>query len=200
MDLSLDSFSDDLIQEFDKKRNSFARPALIVKIEEEHEEVVNELPDSTSSRISSTSFLPTTREQEDNTTLEDSLSTERSDSSDSSDRRHSALSEATIGPVSKPYPPRPLQYSPIMAPIRLSSDTTSSEVRVTESSHGSNTTAPCSKAIMQADVPIKLLKEQKTNRKSNSHSLPAINNREHTSSPMPGSAVKRRSFFSLRFC
>ncbi|KAI8371854.1 hypothetical protein BD560DRAFT_395629 [Blakeslea trispora] len=189
LDLSLDTFSDDLIHEFDKKRNS-----LIHSVTESTEAIT--IPSCTSS---SASTLPKDNEDE-GSTLEYSQDSVTS----SIERKSFGVSDEVIG-MAKPYPPRPLQYSPIMAPIRLSSETESTSHSGSSTTHVADTddTILCSRTLMQADASIQnlsILKEQKTNRKSNSHSLPAIVDRGHTLSPTPGVSMKRRSFFSLRFC
>ncbi|KAI8079113.1 uncharacterized protein B0P05DRAFT_542420 [Gilbertella persicaria] len=211
LDLSLDSFSNDLIQEFDKTRKSMQSDQLIYQTanDKKQEEQDANVEDTTVvSPVSSFTTVPTTREhsqteeEEEEEEQEEIVSTSTTSSHLfrksstflkgrlNSTKRTSLVSspEDISSIVSRQYPPKPLQYSPIVEPPSDTSVTSLEEaVAVTAVATSSNLSA-----TTHHDK-----RETKPSQAHQNHESRAV---VSTGSPMPSSTTKRRSFFSLRFC
>ncbi|KAI9470592.1 MAG: hypothetical protein EXX96DRAFT_584969 [Benjaminiella poitrasii] len=215
LDLSLDSFSNDLIQEFDKKtRFCYTDELPIPKSIHQPETTTTNITEK-SYLIVSTSSENTLSCPDDNTVQQEVIVEVNSDlSSESSnkqndlitdqqnDNRSSIDKKERNSVISLPqYPPKPLQYSALIDPpsddIMPSTNMDNNPLVAGKDGEKDNRTISEIYPTMtytKADSPLTNNKRNKSSSVAGKMNNIASSDQNHKVSP------KRRSFFSLRFC
>lgn len=256
LDLSLDTFSNDLIQEFDKSRSNIdlneKKQATVSIVDEKEPEsnttankhdldeaIIKIAPVERNGLNQTNAVLPTSDpssvtlpSSEGETSLhdEETASTANlfrksstflkkklslnggSNKKDEIGSIQSTNAEDITEIVSRQYPPKPLQYSPVVepSPSNHTSISTASQLHFEQKNKDVENTSTIKSSIRnsishnkRASAPISLASNSTTDQSPSS--LPAVT-RAITTTPAvvatsnTPSAPKRRSFFSLRFC
>lgn len=253
LDLSLDSFSNDLIQEFDKSRNNIdlvekkqttlnivdekevdrnsenkhhqnedIKAALVESSDHNHTSIILPTPDPSSVTFPPSECETSLHDEEapstanlfrkSSTFLKKKLSQNGGSSKkDEICSIQTTNAEDITDIVSRQYPPKPLQYSPVVEPSSSNhtSISTASQLQSAQNSKDMENASTLKSSIRnsvsnkRASNPISLVSNSTSD--NSPSSLPTVT-RAITTTPAGASAStatstpKRRSFFSLRFC